>query len=110
MATWMTESPRIAVAALVVGAMSCTRVHAPADVDASPAALSATEQLIRLSVDLRGIRPSADELGRVDDDANSISSIVDDYLHDDRFAGRIKDVFAPAFRTRILSSRNRCRG
>lgn len=64
-------------------------------------ALSATELLVRASLDVRGVRPTPDELEAVERDPSRVDELVAGFVDDPRFGLRIKDVFAGAFRTRI---------
>jgi hypothetical protein len=94
-------------ALLLIGALGCgdPTSGAPTSTDAtdSDAALqlSPTQLLIRASLDLRGVRPSPSDLQRVAEEPGAADGIIDGYLDDDRFADRVKEAFAPAFRTRI---------
>jgi hypothetical protein len=63
--------------------------------------LSPTAVLVRASLDLRGRRPSPDELRQVATNPDALDGLIDGFLEDDAFARRIKDLFAPAFRTRV---------
>lgn len=60
-----------------------------------------TERLVRVSLDVRGIRPSLEELGRVTADPGQLEPMIDGFLDHDGFAGRVKDLFAPGYRTRV---------
>ncbi|MCX4245973.1 DUF1588 domain-containing protein [Paraliomyxa miuraensis] len=62
--------------------------------------LAPTELLVRASLDLRGVRPSADELDAVRDDPERVGELVAGFVDDPAFGERMKDVFAGAFRTR----------
>ena len=50
--------------------------------------LSPREQLIRVSVDLRGVHPSEADLDRIDQNPNLYSDFVDRYIDDERFLNR----------------------
>ncbi|MCA9709177.1 MAG: DUF1588 domain-containing protein [Myxococcales bacterium] len=63
--------------------------------------LSATELLVRASLDVRGIRPTAEELAAVEADPARVDAMIDAFVDDPAFALRIKDLFAGAWRTRI---------
>jgi hypothetical protein len=58
--------------------------------------LSATDHLLRISMALRGIRPSLAELAAVADDPGALGGIVDTYLDDPLFALTVKDIYAEA--------------
>ena len=57
-------------------------------------------QLIRLSVDLRGIHPSEDELKAIEADPDSYGQFVDQYLYDPRFVEQMEDLYNGVLRTR----------
>lgn len=63
--------------------------------------LSPTELLVRASLDLRGIRPTAEELAAVDSDPESVDAMIEAFVDDPLFGLRMKDMFAGAWRTRI---------
>ncbi|MCK6513659.1 DUF1588 domain-containing protein [Myxococcota bacterium] len=71
--------------------------------------LGAREQLLRLSVDLRGVHPSEEELLAIEAAAASedpaafdetYTLFADRYLYDPRFLGRVEELFNHSFRTR----------
>lgn len=57
-----------------------------------PVYLTATEHLTRVSMALRGIRPSESELLAVEADPAALEGIVDDYLEDPRFGAIVRDM------------------
>ncbi len=57
-------------------------------------------QLFRASLDLRGVRPTLDEINRVDEDAEAYSELVDEFLDDPRFEDRIINMYSEVFLTR----------
>ena len=63
-------------------------------VDAPPGVhvLSPTDQLVRVSMALRGTRPSPDELDAVAADPERIGEIVDGYLESESFGETIRDL------------------
>jgi len=61
-------------------------------VQPEPVYLSPTEHLNRVSMALRGVRPSEAELLAVLDDPAAIDGIVDGYLDDPRFGAIIRDL------------------
>jgi Protein of unknown function (DUF1588) len=87
------------VAALVAGGPGCS------DPDEEPATarrgLTATERLVRASLDVRGVRPSRAELDAVERDPARVDAMIAELVDDPAFGLRIKDVFAGAFRTRV---------
>jgi len=62
--------------------------------------LSPRQQLIRLSIDLRGIHPSEDDLKAIDADPDSYAQFVDQYLYDPLFLGQMEDLYNIVVRTR----------
>lgn len=58
--------------------------------------------LTRLSIDLRGVRPTVAELDALDD-PGALDAMVDAFLLDPRFETRVRDLFAPIWGTRIDS-------
>ena len=56
--------------------------------------------LTRLSLDLRGVRPTLDELAQVDADPSAIDALVDAYLDDPRFEDRVRQIYAEVYLTR----------
>ncbi|MEM6995970.1 MAG: DUF1585 domain-containing protein, partial [Myxococcota bacterium] len=65
--------------------------------DGSPAAqdyvlLTPTEHLVRVSMALRGIRPSLADLDRVADDPDAVGELVDEYLESDEFREVVRDM------------------
>ncbi|MCB9778588.1 MAG: DUF1588 domain-containing protein [Alphaproteobacteria bacterium] len=55
----------------------------------------------RLSLDLRGVLPTADELARVEADAAEIDSLRDEYLQDPRLERQLVSFLAERFLTRL---------
>jgi Protein of unknown function (DUF1588) len=64
-------------------------------------ALDATAVLARASLDLRGRRPSADELDAIAADPEQLDAMIDGFTDEPAFAARIGEIFAGAWRTRI---------
>lgn len=58
------------------------------------------DALIRASLDLRGVRPSPEDLARIEADDTLYAEMVDDYLVDERFGPRLRDIYAEVFLTR----------
>ncbi len=63
-------------------------------------ALPARESLVRLSLELRGVRPSEDELATIEADPDAYDAFVDRWLDDPRFYGRMREVFNLRYLTR----------
>lgn len=56
------------------------------------------EQLIRLSVELRGVHPGPAELDAIEDDPTLYAEFADRYLEDPRFGGRVRAWFDERWR------------
>lgn len=69
---------------------------APAD----PASMAPLDWVIRASLDLRGVRPSTDELNRVIRHPGQAEQLVVGFLDDERFPGRVADLWAEVYLTR----------
>jgi hypothetical protein len=75
-----------------------------ADIAEAPATLtplSAPRLLRRMSLDLRGVLPSAEELDAVEADPTALDAIRDDYLDDARLEDRLIAIFGEWFLTRL---------
>jgi hypothetical protein len=57
-------------------------------------------QLFRVSLDLRGVRPSLEEIAVIDDDPEAYASLVEDFLADPLFAERLISMYSEVFLTR----------
>lgn len=64
----------------------------PGDDGPAPVYLSPAEHLARVSMALRGVRPSAEELAAVEADPDALEGIVDGYLEDPRFGTIVRDI------------------
>lgn len=62
--------------------------------------MSATELLTRLSLDLRGVRPSVEEIQQVAADPGAVDVLLDEYLADPRFGMRMADLWSEVYLTR----------
>lgn len=56
--------------------------------------------LTRASLDLRGVRPTAEEIAAVEADPAAYDTLLESYLVDARFPGRVRDLFAQIYLTR----------
>jgi len=63
--------------------------------------LSATDHLVRVSMTLRGQRPSVADLERVASDPDALSAIVDGYLETPEFGAMMRDLHAETLLVRI---------
>ena len=66
----------------------------PTQVAPSVVLLTPAERLNRISMALRGIRPSYEDMMAVDEDPSILESIVDDYLDDPEFGATMRDLHA----------------
>ncbi len=73
----------------------------PPDLSPTAVYLSPTQHLTRISLALRGMRPSLDDLHRVKDDPNVLPSIVDRYLDSPAFGETIKELHNETLLMRI---------
>ena len=63
--------------------------------------LDALDLAIRASLDLRGIRPSLDELEAVEADPAMVDELIVTWLDDERFADRVVDLYSEIWLTRL---------
>jgi len=83
--------------AVVAGAlllMACP----PADEEPT---LDSRQLLIRASLDLRGVRPTVAEFDRLTADEAVLPDLVEEFLADERFGERMRELYTPVVRTRI---------
>jgi len=62
--------------------------------------LDSTQLLSRISLDLRGVRPSEEELAAVEADPAQLDADIDTFLADERFGGRVRSMFSDIYLTR----------
>ncbi|MCB9741133.1 MAG: DUF1588 domain-containing protein [Alphaproteobacteria bacterium] len=63
--------------------------------------MGAVKQLTRASLDLRGVRPSPEELAQVEADPSAVDGLIEGFMADDEaFGRRVRDLFAEHYRTR----------
>ena len=91
---------------LAVGLASCSNEsgddgEGPTAPDEPRDGLTPTQLLVRASLDLRGVRPTPDELRAVAEDPDRVDAMIAGFVDDPRFGERIKDIFAGAWRTRV---------
>jgi hypothetical protein len=65
------------------------------------AEMDPTRLLVRTSLDLRGVRPSAEEVAAVVADPTVLDSYTETWLADPAFERRVMEIFAVPFRTRL---------
>ncbi|MFT5686273.1 MAG: hypothetical protein ACI8RZ_007229 [Myxococcota bacterium] len=89
--------------------LSCGPDPDPAPVDTSdteetaPILLSGADLLIRLSLDLRGVRPSLAELAAAEDDPDTVETLIDEMLSDPRFYARMGWLWNDTLHTGVWS-------
>lgn len=86
------------VALLLVGCSA----EAPVGEETVPA-MDPVAALVRTSMDLRGVRPTPEEVARVEEDAAQLDVLVDEYLADPRFEARVRDLWSEIYLTRTES-------
>ncbi len=62
--------------------------------------LSVTAQLVRASIDTRGVRPSVSELKIIAADPNALGAMVDAFVDDPRWAAQVRDMYGYTYLTR----------
>lgn len=81
--------------------LSCTDTPTtPAGSTAPVPEMSAAELLTRTSLDLRGRRPSAEELAAVRADPTALDGLVEGFLTDPAFGDRMADLWSEVYLTR----------
>ncbi|MBC8072362.1 MAG: DUF1588 domain-containing protein, partial [Deltaproteobacteria bacterium] len=85
----------VALLAFALGGCAESDETAPDD------ALAPAAVLARASLDVRGRRPSIDELDAIAADPQQLDAMIDGFVDDPAFAGRVAEIFAGAWRTRI---------
>ncbi|MDP2315714.1 MAG: hypothetical protein Q8P41_22645 [Pseudomonadota bacterium] len=83
-------------------------VQAPESTPAGEPQMSAVDALVRTSLDLRGVRPSVEEVAAVEADPSlgadgALAALVDTFLDDPRYEGRVRDLWAEIYLTRAPS-------
>lgn len=86
-----------AIALVCAALAACDSNDPPAT---PPSGLDARQILIRASLDVRGVRPSAEELATVQEAPAELDRLVAGFVNDARFGDRIRSIFADAVRTR----------
>jgi hypothetical protein len=113
---WVRQSPNRVTArcgaAVVLFAAACGEPSAtdpstpeqPVDTEVTPdppasnaTPLDPLRLLIRASLDLRGVRPSLDELRAVQADPAALDPMIESFFADDRFAARVRETFDEVF-------------
>ncbi len=77
--------------------------QAPAEepVDETLVPLSPTDQLVRVSMAVRGTRPSPEDLRTIAADPSALEALTDDYLKGTGFGEMIRDLYNEALKVRV---------
>ncbi len=81
-------------------ALSCST---SAPTTSTPPQMDPLSALTRISLDIRGVRPTTDEIAQIEADPTALDALTDTYLHDPRFPGRIRDMWSEVYLTRTES-------
>jgi hypothetical protein len=68
--------------------------------DAALPTMSDAQLLTRASLDLRGVRPTSQELDLVEADASELDGLLDTFLNDERFERRVLELYSDVYLTR----------
>src|SRR5690349_17714153 len=68
---------------------------------ASPSGLDPVGRLARASLDVRGVRPSLDEIERIEADPTALDAMVEGYLADPRFSERVMASYQEVFLSKL---------
>ncbi len=93
----MNRAPLVVILGVLAGCVPDENAEVPPQ---GIETLDARQQLIRLSVDLRGIHPTETELQFIEENPHAYDEYVDRYLDDPRFLDRMEDVFNERYLTR----------
>jgi hypothetical protein len=93
---------------LILLALSCGEFEgeaSPPAADAAAPEMTAVALLTRASLDLRGVRPSVEEIESVEiegggADLAAVDAAIQSYLQDPRFGSRVRSIFADIYLTR----------
>lgn len=88
---------------LLLLAPACVDPPAGGDAAAEEAVaqLDPVARAVRISLDLRGVRPTLAELDAVEADPGGLDATIEEWLHDDRFEGRVRDLYNEIWITRV---------
>ena len=62
--------------------------------------MPANELLTRMSLDLRGVRPTVEEYASLEAEPQLVEQLMESYLEDDRFGERVRSLFSEIYLTR----------
>jgi hypothetical protein len=95
--------PAVLVSAACVSEPSSDE-PATAPVDETVVPLSSTESLLRVSMAIRGKRPSAADLQSVEQHPERLEQLATGYLESDDFGATIRDLYNEALKVRVAAS------
>jgi hypothetical protein len=73
----------------------------PVEVVESPVELLTPVQVLqRASLDLRGVRPSVQEVEAIEADPSRLDGMIESFMADDRFGERVRDLYSTIYLTR----------
>jgi len=86
---------------MMLSLLACT-ANGPVDEPAfvANATMDPLRLLTRASLDLRGVRPTEDEIRAIEDAPESVEDLIDRFLADPRFEDRMRDLFSEIYLTR----------
>ena len=100
----MKGTRNILLGTLVLAGLGCTEVTEEQVVNTDM--LSPSKQLLRLSVDLRGIHPGQAELQAIENNPALYEDYVDRYLEDPRMLERMREIFNYRYLMRVGTTYN----
>lgn len=65
-----------------------------------PAPVDPISRLVRASLDVRGVRPTVEEVAELEADPGAIDGMLDEFLADARYEARVREAFQQVLRTR----------
>jgi hypothetical protein len=83
----------------VLLALACTSPVIDSADDPIPQ-MSPVDLLIRSSLDLRGVRPTVVELDQIEAEPEALDALIEGFVDDPRFEGRVRDLWAEILLTR----------
>ncbi len=88
---------------MVILLLACVTTEDSAPVVEAIPQMDVSSALVRASLDLRGVRPSPAEIAQVEADPAAYDTLVATFLEDERFAGRVRDMWSEIYLTRAPS-------
>lgn len=87
---------------VLLGLLACKREPEPPESSTASddfAGLDPRSMLARISLDVRGVRPTREEIARIEADSNALPAILDEMLSDPRFEDRVIALYREVFLT-----------